>query len=69
MGKNDKIKNAVKEFFMSYGFTQDRYGNLKSQSGNYRVKFNPNKYRFERKCIDRWIRQKSEFYKDIEVLS
>jgi len=69
MGKNDKIKNAVKEFFMSYGFTQDRYGNLKSQSGNYRVKLNPNKYRFERKCIDRWIRLKSEFYKDIEVLS
>lgn len=75
MGKiQENGKRVVKEFFEERMYTTDRYGNMISPNGKYRIKFNKNKMRYERKVVTkeygknvtRWLRLKSTYWKDIK---
>ena len=74
MGKaQEKGKQIVKEFYQNHGYVFDKWGNMKSPSGKYRVKFNKNKMRYERRLkIEgrpvEWVRSYSIFWKDVKGL-
>ena len=66
--KSEAGRKVAHDFFISRGYVPDRYGNLKK--GDIRIKFNPNKLRYEKRLNTkpvRWIRIVSGYYKDISI--
>lgn len=69
-----EIANVLK----AQGWTEDRYGNLKSRSGIVRVKFQANSMRVERKVTYKpdsfytrppeWVNMASDYYKNITLI-
>jgi len=68
-------RQLAMDFFLDLGFRPDRYGNLKKTTGKgkvYRVKFNPNKLRYEIKIVhgsgdSSWVRIASGYYSKLSI--
>ena len=72
----NKTKNAetiatISKLIIGNGFKVDRYGNYKKiiEGDEYRYKFNPTSYRFEKKVMGGWMRIRSMYYKDYRKIS
>lgn len=77
---SEKIKE-IKEFLSSFGWEEDRFGNLLKEINerNYRFKFNATSVRYEvlyereenlfgsTKTVREWVRVRSGYYKDIQI--
>ena len=69
--KNQETINTISKLISSKGFKVDRYGNYKKiiNGVEYRYKFNPTSYRYEKKVIGSWMRVRSMYYKDYRKIS
>ena len=68
--KNTKKVDEMKALLKSYGFREDRWGNMKktaSDGGEMRYKFGDTSYKLEFKVGDRWVRMSGDYYKNVEV--
>lgn len=66
-----KIQQAVIALFDSTGWKEDNYGNYKKIQNNveYRYCFEDNVLRYESKITGFWVRVKSAYWKDIEIIN
>ena len=53
-----EVANQLRE---SGNWIQDRWGNFKSENGNYRIKMQARSIRLEKKTSDRWVRIRSAY--------
>lgn len=64
--KNLETINKISALIENEGFKVDRYGNYKKiiDGDEYRYKFNPTSYRYEKKVVSSWMLIRGMYYKD-----
>jgi len=66
--KIQKKKEELKNFLRENGMKEDRWGNLKDETGETRFKFSSTSLRFEKKRgKNDWVRIRSGYYSKIEI--
>ena len=66
--KIQKKKEELKNFLRENGMKEDRWGNLKDETGETRFKFSSTSLRLEKKWRkNEWVRLKSGYYSKIEI--
>lgn len=69
--KNQKVKDYIISIIKGKRFTEDAYGNWKSEDGKTQYKFQSTSYRVER-LIDtkpaRWTKVSGAYYKNVKVI-